>query len=81
MIGFIQGWFNYLSRNNKSEVMAKNRAEHCSTCKFKSPIIDGDDFIRDKNIPSISGMYCMKCLCPLPAKLRSQSESCPIGKW
>jgi hypothetical protein len=83
IIQIITGWFNYFFRrgNIDIEAMAKARAEICSGCPFKAKILTSKDYIKDNANPSISGMYCVKCLCPLPSKIRSPFSFCPIFKW
>jgi len=71
----INGWKNYFG----SKDIDQNKLSHCITCDFavtKKYLT----FIKD-DFKEIEGKVCIKCDCPLSAKLRSENEKCPIGKW
>lgn len=76
----LNGWKNFLVRSEVTEKLARERAEHCATCEHaKHGLLTA--FI-DDDLTEIQGEYCSKCEgCPLSAKVRSENEKCPVGKW
>lgn len=56
------------------------RLKECLTCEHNIDAPIRQIKVKD-DIEGISGKICGKCSCPLPDKLRSTDESCPIGKW
>lgn len=73
----IKGWSSLLLGLNSD--LARQRAVICKRCP---EAVDGifEEFINDE-IVEIQGKKCGKCKCPLSAKLRSENENCPLGKW
>ena len=75
----LNGWENYISKNEVTEKLAKERAEKCSICpnaKSGKLLI----FVKD-DLKEIEGHYCDLCKCPLSAKVRSINEKCDDNKW
>lgn len=75
----LNGWKNFLDKSEVAEEMAESRAKHCLDCVHNRKTIL-TAFI-DDDLVKIRGRACMKCKCPLSAKLRSINENCPIGLW
>ena len=76
----INGWKNYLVDDPVIDQVAKERAEICAAC----PSAKSGKFtaiLKDYKLHEIEGKYCGECLCPLSAKVRSENEKCPLGKW
>lgn len=75
----IEGWGNYLTKDQKTEELATERAIKCSTCQFnqKSKVFS---WVSDE-IEEINASVCVKCSCPIAMKVRSKKEKCPVGKW
>ena len=63
----LNGWKNVVWENPRIEKLAESRAKICAECHIN---VDG---------------YCNTqlggCGCPLIAKLRSEFDKCPQGKW
>jgi hypothetical protein len=75
----LSGWENFISKNEVTEELARERATHCAGCpNLKRGMLLA--FIKD-DLKEIEGHYCKICKCPLSAKLRSINEECPIQKW
>lgn len=75
----LNGWQNYLSKSEVTEVIAESRAKICATCpNAKQGKILA--FFRD-DLNEIQGAYCDLCKCPLSAKVRSEKETCDLGLW
>lgn len=75
----LNGWENFIEKNEVSEKLAKLRAIECANCPMaKKGILTA--FIND-DLKEIEGYYCKKCTCPLSAKIRSINESCPLKLW
>lgn len=75
----INGWQNFISKNEVSEKLAKLRASECANCpNAKKGMLTA--FIKDE-LKEIEGYYCDLCKCPLSAKIRSINEKCDIEKW
>jgi hypothetical protein len=75
----INGWKNFILKSEVTELIAVERAIKCVECRHaKNGFLTA--FIND-DLKQIKGVYCEKCKCPLSAKLRSENEKCPIGKW
>lgn len=75
----LNGWRNFIAKSEVSEAMAKHRAMACVICPH---IKQGKllAFIKD-DLKEIQGHYCNECKCPISAKIRSELETCPKGKW
>ena len=76
----VNGWKNYLIDDPVIDEVAKQRAEICAKC----PQARHGRFLailKDYKQHEIEGKYCGECLCPLSAKVRSENEKCPLGKW
>lgn len=65
----IEGWKNFAFKNPKVEEIATKRAEQCVNCTIK-----GKPVMKNKK-------FCGICGCYIPAKVRSLSSKCPLGKW
>jgi len=76
----IAGFAGLAFANEKTEVLAKRRAEICAQCP--SAISTGlYTMIADSRTAKIQGMKCNECGCSLSAKVRSAKDYCPLGKW
>ena len=75
----LNGWQNFMSKSEVTEVMAKKRAEICLGCdsNIKSKLLI---FVKDE-LKEIEGNKCNECQCPLSAKIRSVNENCDLNKW
>ncbi len=76
----LNGWQNFISKNEISEKIAKERALKCKGCVFAVESKTIKAFIKDE-IKEVQGFVCDKCKCPLSAKIRSQNEKCPKKEW
>lgn len=78
----LNGWKNFMDKSEVSEKLAVDRAVHCLDCEFKEK---GVLMYFKDTIKEMEGYKCTKCpsliKCPLSAKIRSNNEKCPIGKW
>jgi hypothetical protein len=76
----VAGFAGLAFPNEKTEVLAKRRAEICAQCPsaVKSGLYNT---IVDKRTVQIQGMKCNECGCNLSAKVRSAQDFCPLGKW
>ena len=72
------GWNLYLA--GETDTLALTRSEICRACPFAA-VGTFEKFMPDKTLKDIQGLKCKKCGCPLSAKLRSENEICPLGKW
>lgn len=68
----IQGYTNLVFKDEEIEKTAKARYEICLACPNKKPLIV---------INGVQHYLCIKCTCPLDAKIRVPDEVCPIGNW
>jgi hypothetical protein len=75
----LNGWQNFLTKSEVTELMAEERAKICFDCKDKkkTKLLA---FIKD-DLKEIEGFKCKKCKCPLSAKIRSIKEKCPKNLW
>jgi hypothetical protein len=73
-----EGWSNYVKGETSNK--AKERASICKNCEF-SKVGTFERLLPDYELEEVQGMKCIKCTCPLLAKLRSDDEKCPIGLW
>jgi hypothetical protein len=62
----INGWKNYIIKNNDVETKAQVRISICNGC--------------DKKATQLGIEVCGECHCPLVAKVRS-NDNCPLNKW
>lgn len=80
----INGWSNFMSRSEVTEMVAVSRGLYCIDCDYAKFSKTVKAFIKD-DFTEIEGFVCDKCpsviKCPLSAKLRSEDESCPLGNW
>jgi hypothetical protein len=76
----IAGFTGLAFPDEKTEALAKRRAEICASCPFavETGIYS---VVADKRTTQIQGMKCGKCGCNLSAKVRSVKDYCPEGKW
>lgn len=75
----IEGWGNYLTKSEKIEALANERALKCVPCKFKKQSkVFG--WVSDE-IKEINASVCSLCDCPIAMKVRSKNEKCPIEEW
>jgi hypothetical protein len=76
----VAGFTGLAFPDEKTEVLAKRRAEICASCPFavESGLYS---VIADNRTKNIQGMKCDKCGCNLSAKVRSVGDYCPVGKW
>jgi len=76
----VDGWWNYLNKNDSTKSVVKERAKTCAKCP---DIKKGGDILRvlikDK-LKEIEGFTCGRCNCPLSAKIRTQEKSCEEWK-
>ena len=76
----VAGFAGLAFPDEKTEILAKRRAEMCATCPFAVP--SGIyNVVADNRTKQIQGMKCSECGCNLSAKVRSIRDYCPIGKW
>ena len=76
----VSGFANLSFPNKNVEEVAMKRAEICGECP--SAVKTGVySIVRDSRTQKIQGMMCDECGCNLSAKVRSVSDSCPLGKW
>jgi len=80
LANIISGFSNLSFPNEQIENMALKRAAICSVCPAaqKSGLYS---IIKDKRTKQIQGMKCDDCGCNLSAKVRSEHDYCPRGKW
>lgn len=70
-MGIVEGWSNYL----KNTEIKESRLEAVKKCKHAVPATISALRLKDDN-PSIDGMICDDCFCPLPTKLRQDKIKC-----
>lgn len=76
----VAGFTGLAFPNEKTEVLARRRAEICAQCP--SAVESGlYTAIVDNRTTQIQGMKCNECGCNLSAKVRSSKDYCPLGKW
>ena len=80
LINIISGFANLSFPNAQVEEMAMKRAAICSSCPAaeKTNIYS---VVVDNRTKDIQGMKCSDCGCNLSAKVRSEHDNCPRGKW
>ena len=80
LLNIVSGFANLSFPNQQVEEMAMKRAAICSVCPAaeKTGIYS---VIVDNRTKDIQGMKCSDCGCNLSAKVRSEHDSCPRGKW
>ena len=61
-----EGYKSLVIKDSRVEEIALKRLNECSRCKSSSSIIY---------------YHCIECGCYIPAKVRSISSRCPLGKW
>lgn len=77
----VDGFSNKAFPSPKLEKIAKGRAAICAECPFAKKSKMLTTVLVDDKTKTIQGMYCDVCGCALSAKVRSQNDSCPRGKW
>lgn len=75
----VNGWWNYCFPKKDIESLAAERAEHCKGCVYNVEVQFPK--VADEKFPWLEGRQCGICGCPLPPKVRSRDEKCPIKKW
>ncbi|XKX06262.1 hypothetical protein R8G61_02790 [Tenacibaculum maritimum] len=81
VLEILGGYKNYFIGGDKViQDKAKERASICATCPFAKKGLHAA-ILPDMSIDQIEGMYCGDCGCPLSAKVRSKTTTCPKGKW
>ena len=80
LLNIISGFANLSFPNQQVEEMAMKRAAICSSCPAaeKTNIYS---VVVDNRTKDIQGMKCSDCGCNLSAKVRSEHDNCPRGKW
>lgn len=76
----ISGFANLAFPNESVEAMATKRATICSTCPAAEKV-GVYSVVVDNRTKEIQGMRCSDCGCNLSAKVRSERDYCPRGKW
>lgn len=76
----LNGWSNFIKKSEVTELIAVERATHCIDCKETKHSKTIKALIKD-DLKEVEGYICNICKCPLSAKLRSENEQCPLGKW
>lgn len=76
----VAGFAGLAFPDEKTETLAKRRAEICATCPF-AVSAGVRNIIVDNRTKQIEGMKCSACGCFLSAKVRSVNDYCPKGKW
>ena len=77
----VAGFSYIVVQDSEIEKLATARAKICSQCPLAkyngklNTIMSGD------TAHHIKGMYCDGCGCALAAKVRSENDRCPKGKW
>ena len=77
----IAGWTNLVLYDAVVEKTALHRANICAQCpsaEFSGGIHTA---VIDNRTTNIRGLKCTECGCPLSAKVRSNNDYCPLGKW
>ncbi len=75
---FVEGWRNHLippeELKEVIEQVSQERLEICKGCPFQSENMKaaGHNILR-------TDVHCTKCGCPLAAKTKSLSSSCPLS--
>lgn len=77
----VDGFSNKAFPSPRLERLAKSRAKICAECPFAKKSKALQTILVDNQTKTIQGMYCDVCGCALSAKVRSQNDSCPRGKW
>ena len=75
LIEILDGWINTIFPTEKFEKIAIDRLRICLTPDGKEP------HCRFYNPKGILGPKCDSCGCPLKAKIRSKTTTCPKKKW
>jgi hypothetical protein len=73
--------FNISFPNQKTESIAKKRADICKGCKHNELEPIDSERVIDELIPELSNRMCGKCFCPLPKLLRQNKKKCKAKKW
>lgn len=79
LTNIIQGWKNYLSKDEQVEKLALERVKNCIGCKHnvKSKVFS---WVND-DVKEINASVCDLCSCPLAMKVRSKNEKCDLNLW
>ena len=79
LFNIINGWANFITKPDAVYEVAEARAKICAKCPYavKKELLT---FVKGE-FKEIAGEACEKCSCPLPAKVWSINEKCPLEKW
>lgn len=77
LAAILEGWNNFVFKDEKAEAIAKQRAKVCAGCPEAIPKVF--EIIKDNDIAEIEGMACGRCGCPLSTLLRQSKKICE--KW
>lgn len=80
LANIVSGFTNLAFPNEAIEQLAYKRASICADCPAaeKAGVYS---VIVDNRTKNIQGMRCSDCGCNLSAKVRSERDYCPRGKW
>lgn len=77
LAAILEGWENFIFKDEKTEAIARNRATICAGCSDAVP--KRFEIIKDSELSEIEGMACKRCGCPLSTLLRQSKKICE--KW
>ena len=80
LLSIISGFANLSFPSPHIEAMAMKRAAICSECPAAEKT-GMYSVVVDNRTKDIQGMKCADCGCNLSAKVRSEHDACPRGKW
>ena len=80
LANIVSGFTNLTFPNEATEQLAYKRAAICAACPAAEKV-GVYSIIVDKRTKNIQGMRCKDCGCNLSAKVRSERDYCPRGKW
>lgn len=80
LANIVSGFTNLTFPNEAIEKLAHKRASICADCPAAEKV-GVYSIIVDNRTKNIQGMRCSDCGCNLSAKVRSERDYCPRGKW
>ena len=80
LANIISGFANLTFPNEAIEKLAHKRASICADCPAAEKV-GMYSVVVDNRTKNIQGMRCSDCGCNLSAKVRSERDYCPRGKW